>query len=478
MSTANRAQRYEKENLKRDLKSRHLQMIAIGGAIGTGLFYGSGWAIQTAGPAIILTYLVAAAAIYFVMRAQGEMSVEEPVSGGYISYSSRYFHPFMGFLNGWNAFIFLLASSAAELNALGKYIQYWAPGVPIWLTAAIAVLVLFAINVVGVKFYGESEFWFAIVKVLAIVALIVFGLAMIFFGLGNGGQPVGFANLTARGGFFPNGISGSILSVVMVAFAFGGIENLGLAAGEAKDVEKSMPKAVNATFWRLLLFYVGAITILVAIYPWTSLTGKGSPFVDVFVRIGIPAAATIMNLVVMTAVLSAVNSSIFTNSRTFYNLSLQGKAPAFLGKVNGKQVPSRAVLTVFVIMLAGVILNAAMPNDVFQIFSSVTTFGLVCAWSSIVISHLRFRRIRIRNGEAHAIKYKAPFYPYADYIALVFVAVVLVCIAILPDMQVSLLISAAWVLVVFIAYRIYRSRGRRNVPQSDEEDLLTDPVTG
>ncbi|KHL04060.1 D-alanine/D-serine/glycine permease [Sinomonas humi] len=478
MSTADRTPAYEKENLKRDLKSRHLQMIAIGGAIGTGLFYGSGWAIQTAGPAIILTYLVAAAAIYFVMRAQGEMSVEEPVSGGYISYSSRYFHPFMGFLNGWNAFIFLLASSAAELNALGKYIQYWAPGVPIWVTAAIAVFVLFAINVVGVKFYGESEFWFAIVKVLAIVALIVFGLAMIFFGLGNGGQPVGFANLTAHGGFFPNGISGSVLSVVMVAFAFGGIENLGLAAGEAKDVEKSMPKAVNATFWRLLLFYVGAITILVAIYPWTSLTGKGSPFVDVFVRIGIPAAATIMNLVVMTAVLSAVNSSIFTNSRTFYNLSLQGKAPAFLGKVNGKQVPSRAVLTVFVIMLAGVVLNAAIPNDVFQIFSSVTTFGLICAWSSIVISHLRFRRLRIRNGQAEAIKYKAPFYPYADYIALVFVAVVLVCIAILPDMQVSLLISAAWVLVVFIAYRIYRDRGRRNVSHSDEEDLFTDPVTG
>ncbi|TQJ34206.1 amino acid permease [Arthrobacter sp. SLBN-122] len=475
MKSPQRVQAYEKENLKRDLKSRHLQMIAIGGAIGTGLFYGSGWAIQTAGPAIIITYIVASAAIYFVMRAQGEMSVEEPVSGGYISYSSRYIHPFMGFLNGWNAFIFLLATSAAELNALGKYVQYWVPGMPIWVTAAIAVLIMFVINVVGVKFYGEAEFWFAIIKVVAIVVLIIFGAAMIFFGLGNGGQPLGLGNLTEHGGFFPNGISGSILSIVMVAFAFGGIENLGLTAGEAKDVEKTMPKAVNATFWRLMIFYVGAITILVTIFPWTSLTGKGSPFVEVFTRIGIPAAATIMNLVVMTAVLSAVNSSIFTNSRTFYNLSLQGKAPAFLGKVNSKQVPSGAVIAVFVIMLAGVGLNLLMPDQVFEIFSSVTTFGLICAWGSIALSHLRFRKLRIQNGQADAIKYKSPFYPYADYIALVFVAVILVCIAILPDMQVSLIVSVAWVVVVAVAYRVYRKRQSPEQVETATEDSVPVP---
>ena len=477
MSTASTVPGYEKENLKRDLKSRHLQMIAIGGAIGTGLFYGSSWAIQTAGPAIILTYLVAAVAIYFVMRALGEMAVEEPVSGSYISYANRYIHRFAGFLNGWNAFIFLLATSAAELNALGRYAQFWFPDVPIWVTAAIAVVVMFVVNVIGVKFYGEAEFWFAIIKVVAIVALIGFGLAMIFFGLGNGGQPVGFANLTEHGGFFPNGISGSILSIVMVAFAFGGVENLGLAAGEAKDIEKSMPKAVNATFWRLLIFYVGAIVVLVTIFPWTSLTGEGgSPFVEVLTKIGIPAAATVMNLVVITAVLSAVNASVFTNSRTFYNLSLQGNAPAFLGKVNGKQVPSRAVITVFAIMLAGVMLNAAMPDQVFEIFSSVTVFGLICAWSTIIISHLRFRRLRARNGQSDKIKYKAPFFPYANYIALVFVAVVLVCIAVLPDMQVSLLVAGAWVVVVFIAYKVYSSR-RPRTPQADETRTLdAEPV--
>lgn len=449
---------YEKEDLKRDLKSRHVQMIAIGGAIGTGLFYGSGSAIGTAGPAIIVTYVVAAIAIYFVMRALGEMSVEEPVSGAYISYANRYIHRFAGFLNGWNAFIFLLATSAAELNALGRYVQFWAPGFPIWATAAIAVAGMFVINVIGVRFYGEAEFAFAIVKVVAIVALIVFGIAMIGFGLGNGGQPAGLRNLVDHGGFFPHGISGAVLALVMVAFAFGGVENLGLAAGETRNVATTMPKAVNATFWRLLIFYVGAIFILVAIFPWTSLTGKGSPFVDVFAAIGIPAAATVMNLVVITAVLSAVNAQIFTNSRTFYNLALQGNAPARLGTVNHRKVPAKAIMLVFGTMFVGVLLNLLMPEQVFDIFSSVTVFGLVCAWSSILISHLRFRRARIRAGEADRIRYRMPFYPYGNYLGLAFVVAVVVCIAILPDTRVSLAVSAAWVLVVYLAYRFYRHR--------------------
>ncbi|MGY5106913.1 amino acid permease, partial [Streptomyces sp. 900105245] len=206
--TSKAASGYEQEDLKRDLKSRHIQMIAIGGAIGTGLFYGSSWAIETAGPAIILTYIGAAAAIYFVMRALGEMSVEEPVSGAYVSYANRYIHRFAGFLNGWNAFIFLLATSAAELNALGTFMQFWFPAVPIWVTALAAVTLLFTVNMIGVKFYGEAEFWFAIVKVAAIAGFILFGAAMIFFGIGNEGRSIGFHHLVDHGGFLPHGFSG------------------------------------------------------------------------------------------------------------------------------------------------------------------------------------------------------------------------------------------------------------------------------
>ncbi|MGW4334863.1 amino acid permease [Rhodococcus koreensis] len=448
-------------------------MIAIGGAIGTGLFYGSSWAIETAGPAIILTYIVAAIAIYFVMRALGEMSVEEPVSGAYVSYANRYIHRFVGFLNGWNAFIFLLATSAAELNALGKFAQFWFPGLPIWVTALVAVTVMFVVNMVGVKFYGEAEFSFAIIKVVAIISFIVFGFAMIVFGVGNGGQALGLHNLVDHGGFLPHGLSGVFLSLVMVAFAFGGVENLGLAAGEAKDVETTMPKTVNATFWRLLLFYVGAITVLVTVFPWTSLSGEGSPFVEIFSHIGIPAAAAVMNLVVMTAVLSAVNSSVFTNSRTFYNLSLQGNAPAFLGTVNRKNVPSRAIMPVFGTMFIGVLLNFLMPDRVFAVFASVTAFALVCAWTSIVVSHLKFRKLRIQNGQEGAIRYKMPFYPYSNYIALVFVAAVLVCIALLPDMRISLVVSGAWVLVVYIAFRIYTHGKPERIPDVPTDGRLS-----
>ncbi|HDR9173060.1 TPA: amino acid permease [Burkholderia vietnamiensis] len=455
MTDGSQIQAYEQEDLKRDLKNRHIQMIAIGGAIGTGLFYGSSWAIKTAGPAILLVYLLAAVAIYFVMRALGEMAVEEPVSGSYVSYSNRYIHRFVGFLNGWNAFIFLLATSAADLNALGNYVHFWFPGIPIWVTAAAAVSMMFVINIIGVKIYGEAEFWFSLIKVVAIVAMIVFGVCMIVFGIGNHGVPIGYRNLVDHGGFFAKGAGGTFLAIVMVAFSFGGVENLGLAAGEAKDVKKTMPKAVNATFWRLLIFYVGAIAVLLMVFPWTSLTTKGSPFVEVFTKIGIPAAAGIMNLVVIMAVLSAVNASVFTNSRTFYNLALQKNAPAFLGVVNGRKVPSRAIFMVFAAMFAGVLLNYIMPEKAFELFSSVTVFALVCAWGSIVISHLKFRKIRIQNGQEASLSYKMPFYPYGNYIALAFVAAVIACIAILPDMRMSLIVSGVWVGVVFVAYKFY-----------------------
>ncbi|MEX3980498.1 amino acid permease [Paraburkholderia sp. EG287A] len=455
MSNENRMQTYEQEDLKRDLKNRHIQMIAIGGAIGTGLFYGSSWAIKTAGPAILLVYLLAAIAIYFVMRALGEMAVEEPVSGSYVSYSNRYIHRFAGFLNGWNAFIFLLATSAADLNALGNYVHFWFPAIPIWVTAGAAVSLMFLVNIIGVKIYGEAEFWFALVKVVAIVAMIVFGVGMVAFGIGNHGVPIGYRNLVDHGGFFPKGAGGTFLAIVMVAFAFGGVENLGLAAGEAKDVKTTMPKAVNATFWRLLIFYVGAIAVLLMVFPWTSLTTKGSPFVEVFTKIGIPAAASIMNLVVIMAVLSAVNASVFTNSRTFYNLSLQKNAPAFLGVTNSRKVPHRAILMVFATMFAGVLLNYIMPEQAFELFSSVTVFALVCAWGSIVISHMGFRKSKMRKGEESQITYKMPFYPYSNYIALTFLAAVLIGIAILPDMRISLVVSAVWVFVVFVAYKFY-----------------------
>jgi AAT family amino acid transporter len=458
MSEKNNVPSYEKEDLHRGLKSRHIQMIAIGGAIGTGLFYGSKWAIRQAGPAILLTYLIAGIAIYFIMRSLGEMAVEEPVSGSFVSYSNRYIHRYVGFLLGYNPVIFIIAASAAELNALGRYVQYWFPSMPIWMSAIIVVCILFTINMVGVKFYGETEYWFSMIKVVAIVSMIIFGCLMIFFGFANGGHPVGFGNLVNNGGFFPTGFSGFILSIVMAAFAFGGVENLGLAAGEAQDVEKSIPKAVNAVFWRILIFYVGAIFVLVTLYPWNTVGSSGSPFVDVFTKVGIPAAASIINFVVITAAFSSVNSSVFSNSRTLYNLSLQKNAPKFLGKVDKNKVPYAAVITVFVGMLVGVIANILIPEKAFEIFAAITTYGLIASWAGITVSHLNFRKIKIANNEEDKIKFKAPFYPYSNYFSLVFLATVLICIGFIPEMRISLVVAAIWMVIVYIGYKIYTKK--------------------
>ncbi len=454
-------QSYEKEDLKRGLSSRHIQMIAIGGSIGTGLFYGSSWAISAGGPAILLMYLIVGVAIYFIMRALGEMAVEEPVSGTYVSYANRYIHRFAGFLSGWNAFIFLIATSAADFNALGRYVQFWYPDIPIWVSSLAVVLILFTVNIIGVSIYGEAEFWFSLIKVTAIVLMIIFGVLMILFGVGNHGNPIGLGNIVNQGGFFPTGISGFVLSIVMVAFAFGGVENLGFAAGEAKNVKTTVPKAVNSVFWRIMIFYVGAIFILVTLFPWNTLGSKGSPFVEVFTKMNIPAAASIMNIVVISAVLSAVNSSVFANSRTFYNLSLQKNAPAILSKVNRKNIPFAGVMLVFGSMLFGVLMNYFIPEKVFSLFASVTVFGLICNWSAILISHLKFRKIKIKNDEVDKLTYKMPFYPYSNYFSLFFMAMVIVCMGFLPDMRMSLVVSAVWVAIVFVAYKFYTKKDKK-----------------
>lgn len=450
---------YEKEDLRRNLKSRHLEMISIGGAIGTGLFYGSSWSIKQAGPAITIVYLLAAVAIYFIVRALGEMAVEEPVSGSFVSYANRYIGRFAGFVCGWNSLILILSTTAAEFNALGTYIQFWFPSIPIWLTALCATAMLSLINLVSVKYFGEIEFWFSFVKVAAIICLIVFGFGMILFGFGIGGHPIGFSNLTSHGGFMPNGASGLFFAFVIVAFAYGGIEDLGMAAGEVRNVKKSMRTAINCAFWRLLLFYVGAIFVLVTVFPWTDLAdSKGSPFVSLFSMVGIPAAASIMNLVVITAVLSAVNSYIFFHSRKLYNMALHHNAPAFLGKVNGHNVPSRAIFLVLFLMFCSTALNYFIPDGVFQLFSSISVCCLLYNWACITFSHLKFRKFRMRLGIADNLSYKSPFYPFSDYLVLAFILVVLCGIALMPQTRLSLLVAAIWTALSYGAYKIMTRR--------------------
>ena len=444
----------EHEDLKRKLKPRHMQMIAIGGAIGVGLFYGSAGAIQQAGPAVLLVYAFCGIALFFICRAIGELSVAEPVAGAAVSYSTRYLHPFVGFFLGWNGLLLMAAGSGAEFNALGQYVQYWFPNVPIWVSALVVLIFITIVNLVSVGIYGEVEFWLSTVKVVTIILMIVTGFVIILTGFGNGGKAVGFGNLVNNGGFFPNGIKGILYSVVRVAFSFGGTDFVAVTAGEAENVEKTMPKAINGVFWRILIFYVGATLVMLCLWPWNKIGTTGSPFVAVFSKIGIPAAASIINFVVITAAISSQNGGIYSTSRMVYNLALQGKTPKAMAKVNKQKSPYVTILVIVAVQLIGVVANAIVPAKAFSYFSSLVVFSLVSGWVCELLCQYRFRKIKIKNHEEDQIKFKMPWWPFSSYFALGFMALVMVMIAIIPDFRITYYVAPVWVLILLIAYRV------------------------
>ncbi|MCL2736900.1 MAG: amino acid permease [Propionibacteriaceae bacterium] len=460
----------EKEELKPGLKNRHIQMIAIGGAIGVGLFYGSSYAIQLAGPAVVLSYLIVGAFIYFVMRANSELAVEEPVSGAYASFAGRYISRYWGFFMGWNVVFIFTVGQGAEFAAFGHYVQYWFGGVPIWVSAVLAVAVVSVSNIVAVALYGEVEFWLAIVKVTAIIAMIVLGVIIMFTGLGAAGHLVGMANLTGHGGFFAQGVMGLLMSFVLAAFSFGGIESLSNTAAETVDVKRTIPRATNSLFIRILIFYVGAMLVMVTLFPWDEIGTDNSPFVEVFSRVGIPAAGSVINFVVITAALSAINSGIYVTSRMLYNQAVKGNAPSYFKKVNKRAVPVRATVAILVANVAVAVVNAVVPEQAFNLFSSVTTLGLVSIWATILLSQLRFRRKRMREGTADQILYKTPWWPWSSYISLAFLALVVVMIGFIPDMRSALWIEPIWIIVVYVLYRIVIRRRTRTSHQPGDSE--------
>jgi len=445
----------EHEELQHGLQNRHIQMIAIGGAIGVGLFYGSSYAIQLAGPAVVLSYAIVGLFIYIIMRANAEITVEEPVSGSYASFARRYIHKFWGFFMGWNVVFMMTVGGAAEYNALGRYIQYWWPGVPIWITALVVLAIVGITNAVAVALFGELEFWLALIKVTTIICMIVLGLFIIFTGIGNGGHLVGTENLVGQGGFFAKGALGLMLSLVMAAFSFGGVESLSNTAAETKNVKTTLPRATNSLFWRILVFYVGAMLVMVTLFPWNQIGTKTSPFVAIFSAMGIPAAAGIINFVVITAALSAINSSIYVASRMLYNQAVNHDAPSYLTKVNRRGVPVRSICTILVLSLVGVVANYLVPEKAFALFSSITTLGLVSIWSTILIAQLGFRKKRMREGTVDLLTFKMPFWPYSNYIALAFLALVVVMISLIDGMRPALYVEPVWIAVVYILYRVF-----------------------
>ena len=448
--------------LRRGLKNRHIQMIALGGAIGTGLFYGSADAISLAGPSILLAYALGGAVIFLVVRAMGEMSVHTPSSGAFSRYAYDYWSPCAGFVSGWNYWFNYTVVSMAELTVIGTYVRYWLPGIPDWLTAAIVLVSITAVNLVGVRSFGEFEFWFALVKVVAIVGMIVLGAVVIGLGVNsNSSLPdPSFAHLVDRGGFFPNGLSGMSASLVVVMFSFGGVELIGITAGEADDPKRSIPRAVNQVVYRILVFYIGALLIIMAVVPWDRINGKLSPFVQIFDSVGVTAAAHILNAVVVTAALSVYNSGLYSNGRMLHSLAEQGNAPRFLAKLSPRGVPVRGVLVSSATTAAAVVLKIALPDKAFSILLSTALAAGIINWTMIMITQIRFRA-KIGAEEASRLTFRLPGGKAASFSALAFLALVVVLMAASPDYRPSVIAAPVWIVALLAGYAAKRFAGRR-----------------
>ncbi|QIK84936.1 amino acid permease [Sanguibacter sp. HDW7] len=437
-------------------------MIALGGAIGTGLFYGSAESIGLAGPAILLAYLVGGAMIFLVVRALGEMSVDDPNSGAFSHYAYKNWSARAGFVSGWNYWFNYIAVAMVELAVVGGFVNYWFPGVPKWLSAAFFLVSITAINLIGVKAFGEFEFWFAMIKVAAVIGMIVLGLVVVVWGINNNpGLPdPSFAHLVDDGGFFAQGGSGILLALVVVMFSFGGTELIGITAGEADEPRRSIPKAINQVIWRILIFYIGALAIIMAVIPWGTIDGKMSPFVQIFDNVGISGAAHILNLVVLTAVMSVYNSALYSNGRMLYSLAHQGNAPAYLKQMSPNGVPVAGVLTSSAVTVLAVIVVLIWPDFAFKYLMSIATIAGIINWSMIMVTQRKFRR-RIGPEAAAKLQFKMPGGEVTTWVVLAFMLLVVVLMAFNDAYRTALVVGPLWVGGLLLAYEIKVRRSQK-----------------
>ncbi|WCM41634.1 amino acid permease [Flavobacterium sp. CBA20B-1] len=457
-------------SLKRGLSNRHIQLIALGGAIGTGLFLGIGPAAVLAGPSVILGYAFAGIIAFFIMRQLGEMVVEEPVSGSFSHFAYKYWGSFAGYSSGWNYWILYILVSMAELTAIGKYVQFWWPDIPLWVSSLFFFVTITALNLGSVKMFGEAEFWFSIIKVVAILAMIAFGTYLLISG--TGGEQASISNLTNNGGFFPkgwlektsDGYQGLLSVMAIIMFSFGGLELIGITAAEAANPEKNIPKATNQVIYRILIFYVGALIILFSLSPWATITTETSPFVTVFDNLkglhfnlfgtdisGTNLIANVLNLIVLTAALSVYNSSVYSNSRMLYGLAEQGNAPKFVMHLNKSSVPTRAIIVSSCFAGLCIIINKLMPDEAFKILMSLVVSCLIINWIMISFTHLKFRKFK----DSVLIKTKFPsfLYPVSNYICMAFLLGILVIMS-MTGMHVSVILIPVWLLILFITFQL------------------------
>jgi amino acid transporter, AAT family len=444
-------------DLSRRLRNRHIQLIAIGGTIGVGLFLGSARAIHNAGPALVLAYALGGIAIFFIMRALGELLTYRPVAGSFATYADEFCGPFAGFVTGWSYWFAWIATAMAELTAIGVYVRWWLPAVPQWLPALVALLALYGSNLLAVRMFGELEFWFALIKVVTIVGLIVSGLVVIVFHVGDLGGGASFSNLWSHGGFLPFGIGGMLLTMQIVMFAYVGVELIGVTAGEAQDPKVVLPRATNGIILRILIFYIGALIVIMALVPWNELSPSVSPFVYVFEKLRVPAAASLINLVVITAASSSCNSGLFSTGRMLWSLAARQQAPRALARLSPRHVPAAGIHASAAVMLLGVALNYMVPERVFIWVTSVALVGTFWTWGIILVSHLNYRRA-VHAGRVPAAPFRMPGAPFANWAVLAFLVAVSALLWRDPDNRVALYVAPVWFGLLGIGYLASKSR--------------------
>jgi L-asparagine transporter-like permease len=436
------------------LKNRHLQMIAIGGAIGTGLFFGLAKSILQTGPSIILSYLLGGFLVYIIMRALGEMVVYEPNSGAFTFYANKYINNYLGFISGWYSWFEYTIVCMLEISAVTIFTDLWFPTIPHWFLIAIILIVFFIINIVNINLFGEFEFWLSSIKVITIILMILFSGYLIITNKVN--NSYNFYNNFYSHNFFANGVSGFLFSFVLVVFSFGGTQFIGIAAADTEHPSITVPKAINGVITRIALFYIATIIAILFLYPWQKLSGNISPFVEVFEKIGIYRASFCMNLVAITAALSAFNSCLFASSRVLHSLAKQKNAPKIFAKKNKKHIPNNALTFTSLIIALTVLINYLFPDKAIFYLISIATTSIIFTWSTILICHIYFR-IKISNTS-----YKLFLYPWTNYIALSLLIMVIITMLYMPDMRNTLFIMPVWLIILTTCYIIKTKKTKGN----------------
>ena len=439
--------------LRRNLHNRHIQLIAIGGAIGTGLFMGSGKTISLAGPSIIFVYMIIGFMLFFVMRAMGELLLSNLEYRSFSDFAADLLGPWAGYFTGWTYWFCWVVTGIADVVAISSYFQLWFPNFSIWMSALLCIFVFLSLNIATVKLFGEMEFWFAIIKIVAIVALIVTGIVLVAMHYPSpGGGTAAISNIWDHGGMFPKGLSGFFAGFQIAVFAFVGIELVGTAAAETHDPKKVLPRAINAIPLRIIMFYVLALLVIMAVTPWNSVVADRSPFVEMFMLIGLPAAASIVNFVVLTSAASSANSGIFSTSRMLYGLAQQGVAHRRFGLLSRRAVPTTGLFFSCLCLLGGVALIYLIPN-VMQVFTLVTTVSAILfmfVWTIILCSYLAYRK---KRPELHAeSSYKMPMGKFMCWICIAFFAFVLVLLTLQEDTRQALMVTPLWFIMLSIGW--------------------------